>query len=280
MDLALFQKLYRAGQELSADVRREVNLAQWFTCHFPPVVGFGLPTTASQPLRIATVALNPSKREFTGKYLPECDDVNEQWNRQTAYFERPYKSWFDKSEAIVKALAGGRLSHYMETVPHLDLLPLASEAFDSTYDKRANGKQRQAAISLLSEGLDRILLPVLSDLAQHHGLTHVLLYGYGPQYEDQSNSEACGSVTMRELFCARPILRADQHPLLVVGQVSGKRMTVRVARGRFVGLTSGFSGLHKLTILFMSKGPSYPNPHVLPLLTAGAQRMRDEGWFA
>jgi hypothetical protein len=194
------------------------------------------------------------------------DDANVQWDAQTAYFHRrPYEDWFDRSELIVGSLTGARCSHYGQpSVPHLDLMPFGTAgAFDRVYDREANPAQQCAARSLLREGVTGTLLPVLADLAQHHGVTHVVVYGFVP------GKRPAGNQTMKAVFAEFPIFRTE-------ARVDG---SVTIACGSFDAEHSAIrphGALKDLVVLFMSKGPSSRSGSE-PLAEA-ALAMRGRGW--
>ena len=108
-----------------------------------PVVSFGDFTRA----RVATVAINPSSKEFLGRdgrlragdsrrlstlHSLKCEDlasasddtVGSVWSDCCRYFDvKPYKGWFNHLERFLKAIGA---SYYDGTACHLDLSPWAT----------------------------------------------------------------------------------------------------------------------------------------------------------
>ena len=126
-----------------------------------PVVAFGDPARA----RVATLGINPSRREFTdeqGRMLTEAhrrlatlaslgasrldrlDDaqVASVVAECGAYFRRqPYRRWFDPLDALIRAGTGA--SFYDETACHLDLVQWAT---DPVWGQMPDQRARRALI--------------------------------------------------------------------------------------------------------------------------------------
>jgi hypothetical protein len=130
---------------LAAMVRRLPPTGAGVVPGSTPVVVFGDPARA----RIATLGINPSRREFTdeqGRMLTgaqrrlatlaslgasrldrlDDDQVESVAAECGAYFRRqPYRRWFDPLDALIRAGAGA--SYYDWTTCHLDLVQWATD---------------------------------------------------------------------------------------------------------------------------------------------------------
>ncbi|WP_375742105.1 hypothetical protein NR800_22300 [Corallococcus interemptor] len=182
-----FHEMFNAALQRRQRYLSDPLLAPWFQKEaFPPIIGFGLPAD-EEPVHLATIALNPSDGEVTGGFVPRTDDAKNQWERQTGYFSRPYRKWFDKAERLVRAASGEQLSYGgvygtgLRCV-HLDLSPLPTAGkFDTVFDSRErSAEERARAISMLEHETGALLRPLLNLLVAQHHLPRVLFFGYCP----------------------------------------------------------------------------------------------------
>ena len=150
-----------------------------------PVVAFGDPARA----RVATLGINPSRREFTdeqGRMLTDAhrrlatlaslgasrldrlDDaqVASVVAECGAYFRRqPYRRWFDPLDALIRAGTGA--SFYDETACHLDLVQWAT---DPVWGQMPDQRARRA---LIEDGVPHLR----SQLAANQRIRLVLCNG-------------------------------------------------------------------------------------------------------
>jgi hypothetical protein len=216
-------------------------LAPWFKdTALPPVIGFGLPADDA-PVHLATIALNPSAREVTEGFVPPSDDASAHWGPQTTYFTRPYRSWFDKAERIVRAASGGKVSYggvYGTGQPcvHLDVSPLPTVGnFDTVFDvSERSREERDAAIALLGQDSRELPRPLLRLLVKQHHLSQALILGYCPPDG--------GSRTMKRFW-----RRGAEFTVRASGIEAGTQWAV----GEWALGTSS-----PLPVAFLSKGPS------------------------
>ncbi|HEX5752006.1 MAG TPA: hypothetical protein VFZ09_37655 [Archangium sp.] len=241
MKFEVFQVLFSAALERRQHYLSDPSLAPWFkNTALPPIIGFGLPADEA-PVHLVTIGLNPSDREVTEGFVPKSDDAKSHWDRQTGYFTRPYRTWFDKAERIVRAASGGEVSYggvygTGRRCVHLDVSPLPTAGkFDTVFDaSERTPEERARAIDLLKRESDELLRPLVRLLVEKHQLPRVLIMGYCPP--------AGGSATMKRFWG-----RGAEFKVRDFGAEAGTRWAV----GAWAIGTS-----LQLPVAFLSKGPS------------------------
>jgi hypothetical protein len=146
-----------------------------------PVISFGNPATA----RVATLGLNPSRREFFENGLEldgarrrfetlnsigavsladaSADQLEQVLDRCYAYFHGyPYRRWFDQLDTVLRPLGA---SYYDDTACHLDLSQWAT---DPTW----NGLSSDARDALMTSDA-----PFLRQQIAHEGIALLLING-------------------------------------------------------------------------------------------------------
>jgi uracil-DNA glycosylase len=97
----------------------------WVVLESTPVVSFGDASKA----RVATLGLNPSRREFNpvARLATDGSSAEVVLEACNTYFSRnPYRQWFDKLSPCVGAL-GESYSYYNGSACHLDLVQWATD---------------------------------------------------------------------------------------------------------------------------------------------------------
>lgn len=251
-----FQGMFDAALQRRQHYLSDPLLAPWFRNEaLPPIIGFGLPADDA-PVHLATIALNPSDGEVTGGFVPSSDDVESHWERQTGYFSRPYRKWFDKAERLVRAASGGKVSYGgvygtgLRCV-HIDLSPLPTAGkFDTVFDSRERGTEERArAIALLEQETGALLRPLLRLLVTQHQLPRVLFFGYCPPNG--------GSATMKRFWG-----RGREFTVHASDVEAGTQW----AAGRWALALS----VH-VQVGFLAKGPSYPRAAIGELEQAASR---------
>jgi hypothetical protein len=275
----LFERLYADAQRARDGFAKDPALVKLFDGHStrPPVIGFGLPEPNSGPVRVATIAINPSSAEFNGTNapLPDVDDCSVQWDRQSGYFKNaPYLEWFGPAASFLRAselagpatcaCPGHSCAIYRDgKAVHLDLTPLTTKAFDNTYDKALSAAERTTALHVLRTGTESVLIPLLRMLQAEHGLERAVIFGFVGRH---GAKKARGNRSMKDLL-------RDQFSMSSHDEAGG--MAIGWGLPRSSGL---FSGLADLPFGFVSQGPSSwraRTPTAASAIVAAAERLRD-----